>query len=379
MAKGSQRHILVVDDSSINRDMLSDFIELLGHEASTAENGQVGLLKMASGRPDVVLLDIDMPIMTGIEVLEAAAEDETLRRIPIIVISGRDDMENISKCIALGATDFLSKPFNPTILEARLISSIEKKDLYDREHELLQSLEKSYADLKQAEQSRDALTHMIVHDLGNPLAVISMNTDLLHLSSSMGMPVTPEALAERLRYISSASQTMGTMIQSMLDVSKLESGQMPVQKEETNLFTLLSNIIGQYTEAAAERGIQLHCEGEESASCVTDPVLLERIVSNLLSNAFKYATSAQHIILSVSRGAGAESLVTIADDGEEIPEAVQLRIFDKFYQIHSKETGVQAGVGLGLAFCKMAAGAMGGSIRVESVAPHGTRFVLSLP
>lgn len=379
MPKGPQRKILVVDDSSINRDMLTDFIELLGHTVVTAENGQLGLDTMKTQHPDVMLLDIDMPVMTGIEVLEVVSEDANLRRIPIIVISGRDDIEHIAKCIALGATDFLSKPFNPTILNARLASSIEKKDLYDREHELLRSLEKSYADLKVAEQSRDALTHMIVHDLGNPLAVISMNTDMLQMTSSMGMPISAESLSERLGYISGASRTMGTMIQSMLDVSKLESGQMPVTKEETNLAVLLDKLVEQYAGASAEKGLLLRVEADANTVWQTDPLLLERVVSNLLSNAFKYATSAKHIVLSVHPNSHQNTVqVAVTDDGEGIPEAVQSRIFDKFYQAESKETGVRAGVGLGLAFCKMAAEAMGGTIHVESAQPHGSRFVITL-
>jgi two-component system sensor histidine kinase/response regulator len=374
-----RRSILVVDDSSLNRDMLSDFIDLLGHDVRLAENGLKGLESMRESPPDILLLDLDMPVMNGIEVLEHLAADDDLKHIPVIVISGRDDMEHMARVIALGATDFLSKPFNPTILEARLGSSIEKKDLRDRERDLLHSLEKSYADLRLAEESRDALTHMIVHDLGNPLSVIAMNIELLQMMSSLGANLKPESVNERLGYMGSASKTMGTMIQSMLDVSKLESGKMPVTIEPVSIRPLLSRIADQNRGAATEHAILLEVEVDpESITGLADALLLERIVTNLLTNAFKYAANATTIVLSATLGPdGIEMAVT--DDGSGIPERLHDRIFEKYYQAESAEDRVRTGVGLGLAFCKMATEAMNGSIRVETAQPHGTRFVVSLP
>lgn len=373
------RRILVVDDSSLNRDMLADFLDLLGHEVETAENGKVGLDLIRANPPDTVLLDIDMPVMTGIEVLEHLAADEELAHIPIIVISGRDDMEHIVKAIGLGATDFLSKPFNPTILEARLKSSLEKKDLRDRERDLLHTLEKSYADLRAAEQSRDGLTHMIVHDLGNPLAVISMNTEMLDMAAAMGMEVTPDALKERLGHITRASKTMGTMIQSMLDVSKFEAGHMSISPETIELQPFISQVASQYSGAAAERSLALEAKSDPpELTCFADPTLLARIVGNLLSNAFKYATTASTLRI-LAYGHKNEVAVVVEDNGEGIPADLHDRVFDKFFQTESNTSGVKQGVGLGLAFCKMASDAMGGNILVEAAQPTGSRFVVTLP
>ncbi len=174
--KPNYRRVLIVDDNKLNLDMLSEFTDLLGHEVFRAENGKVGLELARSHSPDIILLDIDMPVMNGLEMLEALRADKQLVHIPVIMISGSDRMDNIVRSLELGATDFLAKPFNPAVLKARLLSSFERKDLRDRERELLLSLEESYADLSAAEKSKDALTHMIVHDLGNPLSVITMNT-----------------------------------------------------------------------------------------------------------------------------------------------------------------------------------------------------------
>lgn len=378
-----RRRILVVDDSSLNREMLADFVDLLGHDALLAENGQVGLDRIKKDAPDIILLDLDMPVMSGLELLSVLASDEAYKHIPIIVISGRDDMEHMTGAIALGATDFLSKPFNPTILEARLKSSIEKKDLRDRERELLSSLEKSYAALLAAEQSRDALTHMIVHDLGNPLSIITMNTEMLQMGAAMGLPVTPSSLADRLGYITTASATMGEMIQSMLDISKMESGDMPVRLEPVDLAALLGAIAERYRAAAKERSLDIEVLNSGSTKGDTigmaDSSLVERIVGNLLSNAFKYATNATKIQLLARNAPDGGVVLSVEDNGDGIPAHAQERIFDKFYQAESKSAGTRSGVGLGLAFCKMAAEAMQGDIRVESAKPNGTRFVVTLP
>ena len=318
-----------------------------------------------------------MPEMTGLEMLERLSDDDELRHVPVIMISGRDDMESVVQSIKLGATDFLAKPFNPTILQARLGSSLEKKVLRDRERELLKTIEKSYADLQEAESSRDALTHMIVHDLGNPLSVVMMNTQMLQMSAPS--EVGGEALRERLKHISTASASMESMIRSILDVSRMESGEMTLKPELVDIPSLVATLSAQYQETAAENRFEMTSAVEEAAQSIrVDRSLLERMLANLLSNAFKYAQSADRVLLDVS--AMSDSIIFVVEDnGEGIPTALHERIFDKFYQVESRTTAVRAGVGLGLAFCKMAAQTLGGSIRVDAAFHEGSRFILTLP
>lgn len=374
-----QRYILVVEDNSLNREMLTDFVEIMGYEVKSVEFGSQGLESMRVRQPDLVLLDIDMPGMSGLEMLEHLSRDDELKHIPVIIVSGNDDLQTVLAALDSGATDFLSKPFNPRILSVRIRASLEKKDLRDRERDLLKTLEKSYEDLRTAEESRDALTHMIVHDLGNPLAVITMNTEMLQMMSSAGGPLASEALFERLGHITSASSSMGTMIQSMLDVSKIESGQMVVSKEDVKASAFLGDICTRYQSPAEDKNIKIEFRVNEiSDTFRADRTLLERMIANIISNAIKYATTADRILLSAF-ASGNEICIAVEDNGIGIPEEMHDHVFDKFYQIRSQEGGARSGVGLGLSFCKIAAGAMGGDIRVESVSPHGTRFVINLP
>lgn len=135
-----QSSVLVVDDNEVNRDLLSRRLQRQGYEVAVAENGREALEKMRSHPFDLLLLDIMMPEINGYEVLETLKADPLLRHIPVIMISALDDMESVVRCIELGAEDYLFKPFNPTLLRARIGACLEKKQLRDQEQAYLKQL-----------------------------------------------------------------------------------------------------------------------------------------------------------------------------------------------------------------------------------------------
>ncbi len=128
--------ILVVDDNRMNRLMLARGLEPQGHRVSFAENGRQALEMMQNQAVDLILLDIEMPEMNGYEVLEQLHANPHWRDIPVIMISGVDEIDSVVKCIEMGAADYLNKPFNPVLLKARVNASLEKKRLYDKQREL---------------------------------------------------------------------------------------------------------------------------------------------------------------------------------------------------------------------------------------------------
>lgn len=140
MMKVDQSHVLVVDDNEVNRDLLSRRLKRQGHTVSTAVDGFQALEMMQNQSFDLVLLDIMMPQMNGYQVLETLKNDEQLRHIPVIMISAVDDIDSIVRCIELGAEDYLSKPFNPVLLKARINACLEKKRLRDQEQAYLKKL-----------------------------------------------------------------------------------------------------------------------------------------------------------------------------------------------------------------------------------------------
>jgi DNA-binding response OmpR family regulator len=147
--------ILVVDDNEVNQDMLSRRLQREGYETATASNGREAIRMLSEQAFDLVLLDIMMPEMNGFEVLEYLKADKTLRHIPVIMISALDELDSVVRCIEMGAEDFLPKPFNPTLLRARIGACLEKKHLRDREVMYLRQIEEE-------KQRSDELLHVIL-------------------------------------------------------------------------------------------------------------------------------------------------------------------------------------------------------------------------
>ena len=129
--------LLVVDDNKVNRLLLTRSLELQGHRVRTAENGRVALDLLKRGGFDLLLLDIEMPEMDGFQVLEQLGADRALRDLPVIVTSSLEGLDNVVRCIELGAEDYLAKPVNPVLLKARIGASLEKKRLRDQQKELV--------------------------------------------------------------------------------------------------------------------------------------------------------------------------------------------------------------------------------------------------
>jgi putative two-component system response regulator len=133
--------ILIVDDLEPNRNLLRDYVLALGHQSTQAINGLEALAQVKEDPPDLILLDMRMPTMDGYETLELLKEDNFFRHIPVIMVSAVDEMENVIKCIQKGAIDYLVKPFNPTLLAARINSALSAKKLHDREDDYRKKME----------------------------------------------------------------------------------------------------------------------------------------------------------------------------------------------------------------------------------------------
>ncbi|HEV8132319.1 MAG TPA: adenylate/guanylate cyclase domain-containing protein [Acidobacteriota bacterium] len=152
--EGERGFLLVVDDNEMNRDMLSRRLQRQGHKVAVAENGRHALEMMQAQKFDLILLDMMMPEMNGYQVLEHLRKDETLRGIPVIMISAMDEIDSVVRCIEMGAEDYLTKPFNPVLLRARIGACLEKKFLRDREVSYLRQIEEE-------KKRADDLLHVI--------------------------------------------------------------------------------------------------------------------------------------------------------------------------------------------------------------------------
>ncbi len=146
--ESEKARILVVDDNSVNLQILNDLIIIMGYNSVMAENGLYALSTLEKQECDLVLLDICMPDMDGYQVLEYMKNDSDLCQIPVIMISALDDMDSVVRCIENGADDYMVKPFNHTILKARINACLERKKLHDREYQYQDQIEKFNLDLQ---------------------------------------------------------------------------------------------------------------------------------------------------------------------------------------------------------------------------------------
>ncbi|MCX8157732.1 MAG: response regulator [Verrucomicrobiae bacterium] len=133
--------ILIVDDNEMNRDMLCRRLERQGHTVMEAENGLQALQLLRQRKFDLILLDVVMPELGGLETLQQIIADPALRHIPVIMLSALDEMENVIRCVEIGADDYVTKPFNPVLLNARIAASLEKKRLRDQERNYFELIE----------------------------------------------------------------------------------------------------------------------------------------------------------------------------------------------------------------------------------------------
>jgi signal transduction histidine kinase len=362
--------LLVVDDDAINRDVLTRRLTRQGHHVQSASNGQGALLLMKETAFDLILLDVVMPEMDGYEVLRRIRADDQLKNVPVIMISVVSEMQSVVRCIEAGAEDYLAKPFNPTLLKARIGACLEKKRGRDRENVLFEQLQENYKRLQEVERLRDDMRNMIVHDLRTPLTAVIVGVDMLQRHGALN-----EEQRELMTLAAGGGRTLLAMVNDLLDVEKMESGSAQLQRVELSADALVAGALEQVSALAVEGQIKLITEIASGLPRFSgDEKKLTRCLVNLIANAIKF-TSGGTVTVIVSEHEKENIRFAIRDTGVGIPAAAFERIFEKFGQLDSR----RAGTGLGLAFCKLAVEAHGGSIQVESTAGTGSTFSFSIP
>ncbi len=222
-------------------------------------------------------------------------------------------------------------------------------------------LEKSYRDLQDLERQRDNLTHMIVHDMRSPLTVLCAALEM-----------------EDAEMAKSGALELNRMVDALLDIGRLESGQMPLKLEELSVRDIAARSLHGLASVATGKGIALTLEGDGGLVRV-DPDLVGRVFTNLVSNALRACRSGDRIALRICR-AEKTLRVDVTDNGKGIDPKDHQRIFEKFTQAGEPEGGFRAeGSGIGLHFCRLAVEAHGGTIGVESEPGKGSTFWFELP
>ncbi len=358
--------VLVVDDDEKNRELVRSVLELDGHTVEEATNGAEALTKVLSCGADVVVLDVMMPGLSGFDVCRTLKDNPETAAIPVLLVTALRDRKDRIRGIDAGATDFLTKPIDSTEVALHVRNAVLTKRLFDQVRE-------SYQRLRELEIRRDTLTHMIVHDLRTPLTAILVSLELLKNGGSQLDETQREDIAVAIQ---SAQQLM-EMVNSVLDVSRMEAGEMPVSVVMGDLKTTISEAVGRLGWLA--RGRDLEPRGEEGPLVARhDPELVRRITINLLANALNVAADDDEVEVLLSRSTD-RVRVSVRDTARGIPEEHRERIFEKFGQIERDGGRTRYSTGLGLTFCKLAVEAQGGTMGIESQVGVGSTFWFELP
>ena len=342
-------NILLVDDTPANVLLLVRMLTERGYKPRPVLSGKLALQAARAEPPDLILLDINMPEMNGYEVCEQLKADAALKEIPVIFISALSETIDKVRAFRAGGVDYVTKPFQFEEVYARV---------------------QTHLQLHRLEKLRDDLTHMVVHDLRNPLSVIFGFLDIMDHESSR-LSARTRAFLPLARF---CAEDLLNMISSILDVSKMGAGEMKLQREPCDLNALLRAVVAT-TQPLGNRTVTV-CVQEPAQTVTVDVGLIRRVIQNLLGNALRYTPADGNVRVAVSASAS-EVRIAVTDAGPGIAAEDHQRIFEKFGQVGDPSNRV--GTGLGLTFCKLAVEAHGGRIGVESEEGKGSTFWLVLP
>lgn len=361
--------IMVVDDTELNRVMLSNWLKEQGHQVILAKSGRQALELLPNAQVDLILLDILMPEMDGYEVLERLKADVALRQIPVIVISAVDELDSIVKCIELGAEDYLYKPFNVITLRARIKASLEKRRLREQEDQHRQQL---MATQKLA--SLGTLAAGVAHELNSPLQVITGVSETLLINLEKGQALEPETLHERLQAIKRNAWRCAEISAALRTYAQVSTE--PIENHEVNALVhdALLLMESQWHERPDIRVVSRFTADMPPMPCDRNSIM--QALMNLLSNAHDALPHGGEIHVSTDYDPQARQFcIQVTDTGVGISEASRSRIFDPFYT--TKPLG--QGTGLGLSILSGIVSAHGGRIEVDSAPDQGATFSLYFP
>ena len=371
--------ILIVDDEEKNVKLLKAMLMRQNYNLLGAHSGEEALRLVLDTSPDLFLLDVMMPGMDGFEVCQRLKQDEKTKMAPILMITALTEKENRVKAMEAGADDFLNKPVDQTELVVRVKSLLRIKSYHDELFKSYREIAEKNEKLRELEKAKDGLTHMIIHDLRNPLTAISAYLQLILMDKDNLSDGQREKMEKCLKFCRDLSH----QIQSLLDINKMEEGKLVPQREVTNLPELIDGILEQFNPVAEERKISLSFSRQEEIPPIPiDRSLIKRVIANLLNNAIRHTPQGGTIQIAVNLVPEKGRLcLSVKDDGDGLAREYHQKIFDKFEQVKLKsEEGRVGSSGLGLTFCKMAVEAHGGKIWVESEGEgHGCTFRSLLP
>ena len=357
--------VLVVDDTVENLRVLSDLLSEQGYEVRAVTSGRQALQAVEHDPPDLILLDITMPDMDGFEVCRRLRATEWSKDVPVIFLTALTATADKLRAFDAGGVDYVTKPFQFEEVLARVRTHVALRRAQT-------ALADSYEGLRALERLRDDLVHMIVHDMRSPLTALQIDLNLLKGPAA----ALDDVSRQGLRAAVDSVKALNRMANDLLDVSRLEEGKMPIDRAEWDLTQIASEVRSALRSIDRERPIDIETAGPVRATC--DGTLVRRVLENLVSNGIRHTPAGSRIRISLASDRG-RVRVEVHDQGRGVPPEAREKIFEKFGALQARHDRSYHSVGLGLAFCKLAIRAQGGTIGVDSGVPSGSAFWFELP
>ena len=361
----SRPRVLIVDDRPHNLLAFEAVIESLDVEIVKAESGDAALGHVLRGDFAVILLDVQMPGLSGLETAELIKKREHSRHIPIILISASSrELAQIFKGYQHGVVDYLLKPVDGDILRSKVSVFV---DLY-RRGEII----KRQAMLLGEAKAKDAFLTVFAHELRTPLTTAKVQAQLAIRRLGEGDPDTVRALSSITRQI----DKLVKLVHDLLDITRFEDGRMSLENREFDLSALLEEQ-RERMQAFSGDDYQLRVHAPSKLVVVADRNRIDQVLTNLILNAVRYSPNGGSVEIAAEMAPGVLNL-TVCDHGIGIPPDKQSFIFERFARAHGAAYG---GLGLGLTIARSIVELHGGRIWVEStgVAGEGSTFHVQIP
>ena len=364
----SDYKILIVDDVVGNVLLLKILLTNEKFQVCTANNGTSCIEMARKEHPDLILLDVMMPDMNGFDTATILKKEEGTKEIPIIFLTALNTPQDLVHGFQVGASDFLTKPFNKEELVMRVtqqISLVAAKRIIEKQNE----------ELRATLSNRDKMYSVIAHDLRSPMASIRMVLNLVVASAS---PETVGAeLYTLLDQANRESEEVHDLLDNLLKWTKSQTGRLTVVKQELDLSDIIPGVVEIFETIAQTKRIKLDYQPTGGALKVeADNDMMKTVVRNFLSNAIKFSPEDSTIEIIMAQE-GDFAKVSVRDHGVGIAADRLESIFHKGETTYG--TGGEEGSGLGLQLCQDFARKNGGDCTVESVEGEGSTFSVLIP
>ena len=356
--------VLVVDDAMFMRAMIRDILVNSGayEVVGEAANGEEALKVFAQGGIDVILTDVMMPKMNGIELLKKLKEIEPT--IVVIVMTGFAEKDVILNALKADADDFIAKPINLLQLKTAVEKALIKKALKDE-----------IASLKSTDRFKTNFLSLISHKFRTPITAISLF--LQNLASGLYDPGDSEC-RENLHLIFEEACYLEELVSELLAFNRFMNDSEQLSTEPCQLDTLVSQAIAASREAHAKPGVETLFDAETLPPLPLDREKIDFALKQVIDNAYKFSFSTGTVAISLKK-TDADIILTVVDNGIGIPREDLPKVFEKFYQVDAEQTGQIRGFGLGLYYAREFLRLHGAGIAIDSTHGKGTTVTVTFP